>query len=282
VYAPGFTALLQPRSRLTAPAGIRYDSPPSLSRTGRRGAALLRRLEDRAFRSVRILLPWGVTPRPELVDALPPGPAVVSLPVPISGADGARDRDATAVTYASRNPRKKGLDLVLEAWRAGAPPGMTLLIAGISEADGRRWCRRNGVGVPPATRWVGTLAPEAWRALLASCSFYLSASRYEDHGLAQLEALALGALLVTVRSPGWFEPLTLADQLPGRLVAEAVSAPALADALGRAHRLDETARDAYRRCARGLTTAYSEATLDERLRTEVLPLLLPVQETVCR
>jgi hypothetical protein len=65
-------------------------------------------------------------------------------------------------------------------------------------------------------------------------------------------------------------------------VAEAVSAPALADALGRAHRLDETARDAYRRCARGLTTAYSEATLDERLRTEVLPLLLPVQETVCR
>ena len=57
----------------------------------------------------------------------------------------------------------------------------------------------------PAARGVrdaGAGPPAEFRALLRRARVYVTAPRREDYGLAQLEALADGALLVTTPAPG--------------------------------------------------------------------------------
>ena len=68
-------------------------------------------------------------------------------------------------------------------------------------------------------------------ARVARARAFVNASRREDHGLAQLEALAAGTPLITVPSPGAYEALPIARSLAPELVAADVSAPALATAL---------------------------------------------------
>ena len=52
-------------------------------------------------------------------------------------------------------------------------------------------------------RVVGTLERSAYRALLRRARVYIAAPRREEYGIAQLEALADGAMLVSTetRSP---------------------------------------------------------------------------------
>jgi glycosyltransferase involved in cell wall biosynthesis len=276
IYGAWFGGGLQPKSRLGPRSAVRFDSPPSLSRAGRGGVSLLRVLEARMFRTTGYLLPWGVTMPPTLQAALPRGANVVPLPVPIGGSGddlGETPRTEGAVFYAGSNPYKKGLDIGLTAWSAAGLQSTTLAVAGIDREAGLRWCDHHKVAVSENVEWVGVVRADAFRRLLRSRSLYLAASRYEDHGLAQLEAMADGALLVTVPSAGPFEPVTIARQLPGELVADTIGAQALAAALTRAARLSEETRAEYRRRARLLTNEYSEETLDKRLQ-RILPSLL--------
>jgi glycosyltransferase involved in cell wall biosynthesis len=283
VFAPWFVSALQPRSRFGPSTAIRFDSPPSMSRRGRRGARVLRALQRRSFDAAGLLLPWGVVPRENLLAALPVGARFVALPVPIVGAGPGDKADADSstdsgssvvVTYASSNPHKKGLDLVLGAWQVAAPEGLRLAVAGIRAEHGQLWCKRRGVSIPETVDWVGVLEPDAWRRLLRRSRFCIAASRYEDHGLAQLEVLAQGGLLVTVPSEGPFEALSIAQDLPGELVASHITAAALAEAIGRAASLPLSVRGEYQRSARERTDVYSVETLDERLRNQVLPQLM--------
>ena len=103
---------------------------------------------------------------------------------------------------------------------------------------------------------------------------YVSASRIEEYGVAQLEALAAGALLVTTPSSGPYEALPLARRLEPALVAADRSPQALAAALRAALELPEPARGEYRERARKLVAPYSREELRRRLERDVLPLLL--------
>ena len=99
-------------------------------------------------------------------------------------------RDVAAITYAA-NPHKKGLDRVLAAWARARRDGEELLIAGLDDAP-----RIDGVRV------VGSLERSAYRALLRRARIYIAAPRREEYGLAQLEALADGAMLVSPPETG--------------------------------------------------------------------------------
>ena len=280
IYATTHSAMLQPARRIGPRTAIRFDSPARLSRTGR-AARVEHALERRRFRRARLLLPWGLDPTPELLAALPPATPVVALPVPVAdepgivrAAPGARR--PLALTYAA-NPWKKGLDVVVEAWCLAAPEGMELAVTGIEADEGRAFLAAQGVPEPRGLRWVGHLERSAFRALTGTALVYLAGSRYEDHGLAQLEALLDGALLVTVPSDGPYEPLRIARELDPRLVARERSASALADALRAAVALEPTEHERYVRRARQDVGRHSDAELEERLRSQVLPVLLDLQ-----
>jgi glycosyltransferase involved in cell wall biosynthesis len=250
VYCTTTAALLWP-----GPGAIRYDAPAAANRPGRHGL-WQRPLERRRLAAAPLLVPvdggtLAETPRPH-------APAVV-VPIAVEpSADGAASpRDVAVLTYAA-NPHKKGLDRVLAAWAVARREGEQLVVAG---AD----LRIDASGVHVA----GRLAPAAYRALLRRTRVFVAAPRREDYGLAQLEALADGCVLVTTTAPGPYAALPFARALDPRLVVG--DDGGLARALRTA--LDDPIAG-YERHAAAAVARFSRPAIDAVVRDELLPRLL--------
>ena len=157
------------------------------------------------------------------------------------------------MTYGA-HPEKKGLDRVLRAWRAVRRDGEELVVAGL---EGEH---------EPGVRYAGMLPPAEYRALLARARVFVTAPRREDYGIAQLEALAAGCVLVTTPGPGPYAALPLARRLDARTVG---------DDLGAALRvaLDDPA-PGYADSAQRLLEPFGREAVDRIVREEVLPRLL--------
>ncbi len=172
------------------------------------------------------------------------------------------------------NPEKKGLDTIARAWSAAPPPGRRLVVTGIEAQAGRAFLRARDVPDPAAIEWAGHLDSARHAELLRRAEAYLSASRFEDYGIAQLEALASGTPLVTAPSPGPYPALGIARALEPALVARDDSPEALRTALRAALEMPAAARAEYLERARALVAPYSEAEVRRRLAQDVMPLLL--------
>jgi len=210
VYGTTTAALLWPR-----PGAIRYDAPAAANRPGRHGL-WQRPLERRRLARAPLLVPQ----LEQTLAETPPGHApVVVVPIavapsgPPTPADG---RDVAALTYAA-DPRKKGLDRILAAWRTARREGEELVVAGLDAAH-------PAAERAPGVRYAGMLGRDAYRALLRRSRVYVTAPRREDYGIAQLEALADGAMLVTTVPPGPYAALPLARALDPRLVGDDLAA----------------------------------------------------------
>lgn len=209
VYSTVTAALLAP-----APGAIRLDTTAAENRPGRHGL-WQRPLEARRLSQAPLLIPTdarSLDPYPELllrsivvpIPVEPSGP-----PTPPSG------RDIAAVTYAA-DPEKKGLGQVLEAWAQARRDGEELVVCGI-EPD-RLGKLPEGVSAP------GMLDQDEYRAILRRARLFVTAPRQEDHGIAQLEALADGCLLATTEAPGPYPALEMARRLDSRLVGPDLAA----------------------------------------------------------
>jgi glycosyltransferase involved in cell wall biosynthesis len=250
VYSTVGAALLWPR-----PGAIRYDAPAAANRPGRHGL-WQRPVERRRLREAPLLVPVAEGALEETPS--PRAPAVV-VPIavePSRGPGGARD--IAAITYAA-DPHKKGLDRVLAAWAAVRREGEELVVAG---TDAR-------VEVP-GVRVAGRLAPDAYRALLRRSRVFVTAPRREDYGLAQLEALADGCLLVTTPAPGPYAALPIARRLDPRLVSEELG-PALRAAL-------DAPWPGYAEDAAAALEAFSPRAVDAVVAGELLPRLVQASE----
>jgi glycosyltransferase involved in cell wall biosynthesis len=252
VYSTTTAALLWP-----LPGAIRFDAPAAANRPGRHGV-WQRPVEARRLRRSPLLIPQDPG---ALVEAgSPPTPSLV-VPIPVEpsgdGGGGASPRDIAAVTYAT-NPYKKGLDRVLAAWDAVRAPGEELVVAGLRGPD------REGL------RYTGTLEHDAFRALLRRTRVYVTAPRREDYGIAQLEALADGARVVTTPSPGPYAALPLLRRGGLGWVAEPAT---LGTALRAA--LDDPTDDAlYAEHALDAIAPFRRATVDAIVAGDLLPRLL--------
>jgi glycosyltransferase involved in cell wall biosynthesis len=211
LYSSTTAALLAPR-----PGAIRFDAPAAGNRPGRHGV-WQRPVERRRLAAARLLVPWS---EGGLAEAPEPRAEAIVVPVPVapSGAQAAV-RDIAAITYGA-NPEKKGLDRVLAAWAAARRPGEELVVAGVDGPGGGRGGAQagGGAGALDGVRFTGMLPRAEYRALLRRARVFVCAPRREDYGIAQLEALADGCLLVTTPSPGPYAALPLARALDPRLV----------------------------------------------------------------
>jgi glycosyltransferase involved in cell wall biosynthesis len=199
-----------------------------------------------------LLLPWSEFSLDGVRARVPV--KVVGVAVEASGSPLARhERDIAAITYAA-DPDKKGLGAVLEAWARARREGEELVVAGAAD-----------VPAAPGVNAVGLLPRPQYRALLRRSRIYLTAPRREDYGIAQLEALADGCMLVTTPAPGPYEALRLARALDPRLVTgDLVSAIRAA--------LDDPQPGYAQRAARELQT-FSASHIDAIVAGEVLPAL---------
>lgn len=279
IYSTTTAALLWPR-----PGAIRFDAPAAANRPGRHGL-WQRPLERRRLGEASLLLaqsagallevPTAVRDaRPHESALVVPVPVESSMPhesSPLDGASKSREsravRDIAAITYAA-NPAKKGLDVVLDAWRAAGKPGEELVVAGVEERE----LRSLGYALPAeGVRVVGMLAHEDYRALLRRARTYVCAARREDYGIAQLEALADGCMLVTTPSPGPYAALPLARELDGRLVTADLATADLSAALRTA--LDDPS-PGYARYALEALAPFRRAAVDRLVAERLLPALL--------
>jgi glycosyltransferase involved in cell wall biosynthesis len=259
IYSTTTAALLWPR-----PGAIRFDAPAAGNRPGRHGL-WQRPLERRRLREAPLLLPQSEGALAEIPArvrrSLRPDDALV-LPVPVEPSGPPGPQDIAAITYAA-NPSKKGLDIVLDAWRRARKPGEELLVAGVEEDR----LRGLGYAIPAAgVQVTGMLERADYRALLRRARTYVCAARREDYGIAQLEALADGCMLVSTPSPGPYVALPIARELDPRLVGDD-----LATALRTA--LDEPARDYADRALRALAPL-SRVEVDRLIAEQLLPRLL--------
>jgi hypothetical protein len=259
VVISSVTAALFLRPRM--PYAVRFDAPAALNRPGWPGA-WQRAMEPRALAGARVLLPWSAEAAAPLRVS---GPRVVPLGVPIERVAAAPSRDITALAYAG-NPHKRGLEVLCAAWTESGLPGR-LVIGGISSADGRAWLARCGVPEPAGVEWAGVVPRAEWHALLGRASLYVNASRFEDHGIAPLEALSAGAALVSLPTPGPYPALRMARELAPELVS-----PDLAGALRAGAALRD--RSEYARRADALLAPHRADALQRVMADEVLPALL--------
>jgi hypothetical protein len=247
LYSTTTAALLWP-----APGAVRFDAPAAANRPGRHGI-WQRPLERRRLRDAPLLAPWAEGSLAETQG--PRAPAVV-VPIPVEpSAPPGGVRDIAALTYGA-NPHKKGLDRVLAAWAAARRDGEELVVAGTDN-------------VPPApgVRNAGRLEPGAYRALLRRARVFVTAPRREDYGIAQLEALADGAVLVTNAAPGPYAALPLARALDPRLVTDTDLAGGIRTAL------DDAAADYAARALEALAP-FRRVAVDRTVAEELLPRLL--------
>lgn len=257
VYSSTTSSLLWPR-----PGAVRFDAPSSGNRPGRHGL-WQRPVERHRLAQSPLLLPWSAGALEEAPASAHARDRALVLPVPAepSGAP-APVRDIAAIAYAA-NPLKKGLDRVLAAWTRVRRPDEQLYVAGASPSE----LARAGISLPSAgVTFAGPLAPADYRALLRRARVFVCAPRREDYGLAQLEALADGCLLVTTPAPGPYAALPIARALDPRLVS---------DDLGAALRaaLDDPAPDHCARAASALA-AFTRPASDRIASEELLPRLL--------
>jgi glycosyl transferase family 1 len=257
VYSSTTAALLWPR-----PGAIRFDATAAGNRPGRHGI-WQRPLERRRLARAPLLLPWSAVAMAEAPRAREDRVLVLPVAVAASGPP-APQRDIAAITYAA-NPAKKGLARVLEAWRALSatlvPPG-ELVVAG-ARADE---LEEAGLAAGDGVRFVGPLARDEYRALLRRARVFVCAPRREDYGIAQLEALADGCVLVTTPAPGPYAALAPARALDERLVGED---------LERALRIALTEPAAgYAESARAALAPFGPEAVERAVAEQLLPRLL--------
>ncbi len=251
IYCSVTAALLWP-----VRGAIWLDSVAAENRPGRHGV-WQRRVERRRLAAALLLMTMGE----RALDPLGPRfreSVLVPVPVEPSAADPAAapaEREFAAITYAG-DPVKKRLGVVLAAWEQTRRDGETLVVAGTNEVRSR-----SGVEV------AGKLAPGAYRALLRRARVFVAAPRREDYGIAPLEALADGCILVSTPAPGPYPALDLARSLDSRLVSGDLEM-AIRTAL-------DTPVPDYAARALELLAPFRRAAVDRTVADEVLPRLLP-------
>jgi hypothetical protein len=264
IYSTTTAALLWPR-----PAAVRFDAPAAGNRRGRHGA-WQRPLERARLGQAPLLLPWSEAGLQEAPSSARREDRALVVPVPVEPSDrdvidmagGSEERDIAAITYAA-NPAKKGLARVLSAWQRVRRAGEELVIVGAAQP----YLERFGLaGRDDGVRSIGPLPPPEYRALLRRARVFVCAPQREDYGIAQLEALADGCMLVTTQSPGPYAALPIARALDPRLVGEDLDG-ALRTAL------DDPLADYSTRAGDALIPFRRDA-VDRLVAEELLPRLL--------
>src|ERR671914_327087 len=175
---------------------------------------------------------------------------------------------------ARRSPGATGRSSTGAASARAGVEDARLLVFGVDHERALAHLRRMGVDLPTNIEFRGKTPSAEFRAALRRARAYVGGARWEDFGMAPLEALADGALLVTVPSGGPFEALALARRLAPTLVADTVAAEPLAAALrvAFASPADETER--YRASATQLLDRFRPSAVQSVVTDQVVPALL--------
>jgi glycosyltransferase involved in cell wall biosynthesis len=251
--------------------GIRVDCPAAVNRPGIAGLPQ-RSLEQRRLPRASAVIAMG--PRSaETVDGISERTIALPTTIEVPAADHTPAQPPRLLAYAA-NPKRKGLDRMVRSWgRLGRERGAVLTVTGLEPDRATRALLRAGLERPPLIEFPGQVARERQLELLRGATAFVSASRWEEWGIAQLEALAAGVPLITTPSRGAYEAEPLARELAPELVVPGDDIDALAAAMGTALEMDDARRSRYRGEAARLIEPFGRDAVDRVMREQVLPAL---------
>jgi len=127
-------------------------------------------------------------------------PNAVDLPAREPRPESALSKDRKVILFLSRFDRKKGLDLLLEAFARvrNRCPEVLLVLAGAGDPAWVAHLRENAqrLGITPHVVWPGFLTGEDKWAALRHADVFVLPSYSENFGVALVEALACGCPVV--------------------------------------------------------------------------------------
>ncbi len=184
------------------------------------------------------------------------------------------DAAALLVAGAGHLARRKGFDLLLEAFARAAVPGSRLVVVGSGPEEGALRGLAGRLGVAERVCWAGHRAdvPD----LLAACDLFVLSSRNEGMANVMLEAMAAGTPVVAADVSGVREALgARADDPPAGWIVPPEDPAALGAALAEAlAELRAGGGEAARRAAEARRRAREWFGVD-RMLDEVVRVLFP-------
>ncbi len=184
------------------------------------------------------------------------------------------DADTLLVAGAGHLARRKGFDLLLDAFVRTAVPGSRLAIVGSGPEEDALRAQAARLGIADRVCWTGHRAdvPE----VLAACDLFVLSSRNEGMANVMLEAMAAGTPVVAADVSGVRDALGAgADAPPAGWIVPPEDPAALAAALAQAlAELRAGGGDAARRAAEALRRTRERFGV-ERMLDEVERVLFP-------
>jgi glycosyltransferase involved in cell wall biosynthesis len=272
-------AFLAPLARLRREGiavAVRIDCPAAVNRPGAAGL-IQRRLERRRLAAAGAVIAMGprsaeVT-REALGESLGDTP-LIALPTTINVPPAAAEPERPFRVLAhGGDPARKGLDQIVAAWNLldGRQGDATLTITGIEPLRALGALARARVEMPEGLELPGPVSRGRQLELLHGATAYVSASRWEEWGIGQLEALAAGVPLATTPSHGAYEAGPIVRRIAPEL--HAADPPGLAEAILIAMRMSGEARERYGVAARDAVRPFAPDAVDRVMAGEVLPAL---------
>lgn len=171
-------------------------------------------------------------------------------------------RDVITFLFAGQCSLRKGIPLLMEAWRAANLKSARLLLVGPWQlADGKK------KQVPPGVRWTGPVSSQQLRSFYHDAEVFVFPTNFEGRALVVGEALASGLPMLTTYASGADD---MVDETCGRILAPD-NLDSLVESLrwfsDNRHRLPELSRAArinaerctweqYRRCVTEAVTPF--------------------------
>jgi glycosyltransferase involved in cell wall biosynthesis len=267
-----FLVPVQRLRRAGVAVGIRVDCPAAVNRPGIAGLPQ-RSLERRRLPHASAVIAMGPRSAATVAGV---GAPVIALPATVDApaAMSEPERPARFLAYGS-NPERKGIDRIVRAWTELGPArgDAVLTITGLEPERAARALRRARVAPPAGVEFPGAIPRRRQLELLQSATAFVSASRWEEWGIAQLEALVAGVPLITTPARGAYEAEPLARELAPELVVAADDVAGLATAMAAALTMGADRRSRYRREAACLIEPFGPQAVDRVMREQVLPAL---------
>jgi glycosyltransferase involved in cell wall biosynthesis len=176
--------------------------------------------------------------------------------------------DGFAISYCSREMIRKGLDILVKAWSM-IHENKKLVVTGVNKEDAALYLKKKSIKIPDNIEFVGVMTRAGYVSKLARSGFYISASRFEEFGIAVLEALSYGKPVAATPTIG---PSEFLREIDKNLISPSFSPVDLANTIEYIE--EHVGEQRIQEDIEKYVEDYRYSNIKERLKKNVLDVLL--------